>query len=87
MKTIRIYSKSYCPYCVEAKRLLDQLEIPYETIDVTDDAGTLIEISAKSGMRTVPQIWADDECLGGYSDLLALCKSGELDGRIRKILS
>jgi glutaredoxin 3 len=86
MKTVTVYSKDYCPYCVEAKRLLDILDIPYREVDVTHDYDTLAEISRKSGMRTVPQIWADDDCLGGYTDLVRLHENRELDERIARQL-
>lgn len=82
MKTLTVYSKDYCPYCVEAKRLLDILDIPYEEVDVTHDPEMLLAISARSGLRTVPQIWAGDDILGGYTDLLRLHQTGELDARI-----
>ena len=61
---LTIYTKDYCPYCIQAKNLLTSLGAAYEEIDVTDNQDILIEIVKKSGMRTVPQIFLDDECLG-----------------------
>ena len=61
---LTIYTKDYCPYCIQAKNLLTSLGAVYEEIDVTDNQDILIEIVKKSGMRTVPQIFLDDECLG-----------------------
>lgn len=75
---LTIYTKDYCPYCVQAKNLLTSIGATYEEIDVTNDQETLMKIMEKSHMRTVPQIFLGDECLGGYSDIAALHKEGNL---------
>jgi glutaredoxin 3 len=64
MQKITLYSKDNCPYCVLAKNLLNSLDATYEEVDVTDNHALLMEIVAKSRMRTVPQIFIGDECLG-----------------------
>lgn len=69
---VTIYTKDYCPYCVQAKNLLKSLEIPFSEIDVTNDSETLMVIMQKSRMRTVPQIFVGETCLGGYMDIAAL---------------
>lgn len=75
---IIIYTKDYCPYCKQAKALLDSLNVEYKDIDVTHDQEKLMEISQKSGLMTVPQIFVDDKCLGGYSDIAKLNEEGKL---------
>lgn len=75
---LTIYTKDYCPYCVKAKALLSSLGATFEEVDVTNDQETLMKIVEKSHMRTVPQIFFGDECLGGYSDIAALHEQGEL---------
>ena len=75
---ITLYTKDYCPYCVKAKNLLSSLGANYKEIDVTHDIDTLISIAKKSGMRTVPQIFVDDVCLGGFDNINALHQKGEL---------
>jgi len=79
MPTITIYSTPVCPYCVRAKKLLEEKGQPYTEIDVSDaDArAKLIELSG--GRRTVPQIFIGNRHVGGYDDLAALDRSGELD--------
>jgi glutaredoxin 3 len=52
-----IYTKDYCPYCVQAKNLLTSLGVTYEEIDVTHDHDTLLKLVERSHMRTVPQIF------------------------------
>ncbi|GAB0174386.1 MAG: hypothetical protein HHAS10_02650 [Candidatus Altimarinota bacterium] len=79
---ITIYTKDYCPYCVKAKNLLSSLGATYDEIDVTHDMDTMIAIAKKSGMRTVPQIFVSDECLGGFDSINALHEKGELVGKL-----
>lgn len=75
---ITLYTKDYCPYCAKAKTLLSSLGAHYEEIDITHTPDTLVELAKKTGMRTVPQIFVDDECLGGFSDIDALHQQGKL---------
>lgn len=67
-----IYSKDYCPYCIRAKALLTSIGAEYEEIDVTHDPDMFMKIYQKSHMRTVPQIFHGDICLGGYDAIAAL---------------
>lgn len=68
MKAI-VYSKDVCPYCVQAKRLLELREIPYEERllgrDYTKEE--LLEIAPNA--RTVPQIFIDEKRIGGFTEL------------------
>lgn len=75
---IKLYSKSYCPFCDAAKNLLNSLNVDYEVVDVTNDLETFQKIAEKSGMMTVPQIFNGEECLGGYTDIEKLHNEGKL---------
>jgi len=75
---VKIYSKTYCPYCIKAKALFDDLDIKYEEIDITNTPEVIVEISEKSGFRTVPQIFVGDKCLGGFDDINKLNNEGKL---------
>ena len=79
---ITLYTKDYCPYCVKAKSLLTSIGATYEEIDVTHDGDIFMKIYEKSHMRTVPQIFVGDECLGGYDNIAALHEKGELTGKL-----
>jgi glutaredoxin 3 len=83
MPTVKVYSKSSCPYCVRAKALLDRKGIAYEEIDVEHDDALRIWLVEASGQRTVPQIFVGDRSLGGFSDIDALDRQGELDAILR----
>ncbi len=75
---VKIYTKNYCPYCAKAKTLLDSLKIQYDETDITETPEIIEELSAKSGFKTVPQIFVGDKCLGGYSDIAKLHEEGKL---------
>ncbi|WP_309893331.1 glutaredoxin 3 [Archangium sp.] len=84
MKPVKIYTTTYCGYCVRAKDLLTRKGVKYEEVDVTgnDDMRTkLVELSG--GQRTVPQIFIGDDHVGGYSDLARLDSEGRLDPMLR----
>ncbi len=80
MATVEIYSKSWCPYCRMAKRLLEEKGQEFVEFDVELDAGKLDEMLERSqGRWTVPEIFIDGDLIGGFDDLRALEASGELD--------
>lgn len=79
MATVIVYSKEPCPYCNMAKDLLASRNIDFEEIRVDLDNAKLQEMMQKSNRRTVPQIFINDQSIGGYDDLAALAKSGKLD--------
>lgn len=60
---VTLYTKDYCPYCVQAKNLLTSLGVSFEEIDVTHDNDTLMKLIETSGLRTVPQIFVGNKCL------------------------
>jgi len=78
---IKIYKTEYCGYCRMAAQLLDARGINYEEVTV-DDHESRMAIVEKTGWRTVPIITLDEELIGGYDDLLALDRSGELQKKL-----
>jgi glutaredoxin 3 len=77
---ILVYSTPFCGYCGAAKRLLTSKGAAYTEIDVMMDPERRQEMLVKSGGRkTVPQIFIDGRHIGGFDDLNALDKAGELD--------
>jgi glutaredoxin 3 len=79
MANIIIYTKANCPYCDWAKQLLTARNATYTEVAVDTDAAKREEMERLSGRRTVPQIFINDQSIGGYDDLSALAKAGELD--------
>ena len=79
MSNIEIYTKSWCPYCYQAKALLSGKSASYQEIDVTTDGERELEMIERSSRRTVPQIFIDGTHIGGFDDLAALQAAGKLD--------
>ena len=75
-----VYSTPFCGYCSAAKRLLTAKGADITEIDVMFESQRRDEMIERSGgRRTVPQIFIDGRHIGGYDDLSALDKTGELD--------
>lgn len=77
---VTVYTMKYCPYCDSAKALLKQRGVPFEEIvlDTSDDTAW-DELYKRSGMRTMPQIFAGERLIGGYSELAELDAEEGLD--------
>jgi glutaredoxin 3 len=75
---VRMYTTRWCPYCIAARRLLERLGADYEDIDVGADPALRREMERLSGRHTVPQIWIGARHVGGFDDLDALHRRGEL---------
>ena len=72
MPKVKIYTTPICGYCVMAKRLLDQQDVPYEEINAASDPELRMWLIKATGQRTVPQIFFGDESIGGFQELRAL---------------
>ena len=80
---ITLYVTGWCPYCQRARGLLAGKGIAFDEVNVEDDENFRREMIARSGRNTVPQIFIDDQPIGGCDDLFELDRSGELDRLIR----
>lgn len=83
MKPVRIYTTAYCPYCHAAKALLNQEGIAFEEIDAAGDLALRRELVAKTGRRTVPQIFFGEQSIGGFEELRTLEQSGKLAAALK----
>ena len=84
MKNVIVYMGPMCAFCDAAKRLLTKKNIPYKEINVALEEDKMDEMLSKSnGKRTIPQIFFDDLHIGGYEELRALEKKGELDNLVK----
>jgi glutaredoxin 3 len=80
MAEILMYTSDPCSYCVRAKRLLDQKAVDYEEIHIAlSDFEARMRIAEITGRMTVPQIIIDGNPIGGWEELYALERAGELD--------
>jgi glutaredoxin 3 len=80
VKPVLVYSTRICPYCVMAKRLLQGKGVAFVDVPVDADSTRRAEMQVRSGgRRTVPQIFIGERHVGGYDDLAALERAGQLD--------
>lgn len=80
MAKIELFSADYCPYCKRAKELLERKGAEFDYIDITNDQDMRIKVMERAGgQKTVPQIFIDDQHIGGFDDLSALDREGKLD--------
>jgi glutaredoxin 3 len=65
-----VWSKTPCPYCDQAKALLKQRGIDYEERNITEGTWTKEQLmEAVPNARTVPQIFIDEQLIGGFNEL------------------
>ena len=80
MPSITIYTKSWCPYCSAAKKLLDEKGADFTEIDIEKKPEARAEMIQKAhGRSTVPQIFIGEKHVGGCDDLYALDDRGQLE--------
>lgn len=80
MAKIEIYIQDFCPYCARAEALLTRKGVAFESKYAPHGSDARREAQARSGGRnTVPQIFIDDQHIGGCDDLMALDRKGGLD--------
>ena len=82
MAKIRMYTTTWCGYCVRAKALLDAKGVPYEEVRLDDDPHFRQTLFDLTGGWTVPQILIDERPIGGYTELWRLDRDGWLDERL-----
>ena len=78
-KKVVMYGTPFCSYCGAAKMLLTKKKVDYEFILLSEEPGLREEIERRTGRRTVPQIFINDESIGGFDELYALERNGGLD--------
>ena len=79
MVRVEIYVKTFCPFCYRAEKLLDSKGVQYETYMLDSSERRQEMIQRANGRTTVPQIFIDDEHVGGCDDLYALDREGKLE--------
>jgi glutaredoxin 3 len=76
---VEIYTSTFCGYCNAAKALLDKKGVGYTEVNLSNDHELRIKLVEKHNWRTVPMILINDNLIGGYEELVALERRGELD--------
>jgi glutaredoxin 3 len=82
---VELYTWATCPFCIRAKALLDSKGVQYTDHDITGDEDARAAMAQKAnGRRTVPQIFINDQWIGGCDDLHMLDAEGKLDSMLAK---
>lgn len=76
---VTIYTTGWCGFCMQAKALLTRKGASFREVDVGDGPELRDEMVTRSGRRTVPQVFIGERHLGGFDELAAAERSGELD--------
>jgi len=79
MAEIKIYTKSTCPACDMAKKILSEKRAVFTEFCMDDKPEELDQLKARTGLQTVPQIFINGEMIGGCSDLMKLDEDKKLD--------
>jgi glutaredoxin 3 len=83
MAQVEIYTTMFCPYCSRARALLEHKGVTFTEIDIMEEPGRRDEMIRRAGGRTsVPQIFINDEHIGGCDDMVALDRAGGLDPKL-----
>jgi glutaredoxin 3 len=83
MAKIEIYTWSTCPFCLRAKKLLDRKKVEYTEYDITgDDQARAKMVERTGGSKSVPQIFINDQHVGGCDDIHEL----DYDGKLNELL-
>lgn len=78
-KSIVMYGRAGCPYCVAARSLLKSKGLRWVEVSLDAEPDKRAEMISRTGRRTVPQIFIGDFHVGGFDDLNALERAGDLD--------
>ena len=77
---VEIYTWSSCPFCIQAKMLLDQKGVDYTEYTIDGDEDARAEMAQRAnGRRSLPQIFINNHHIGGCDDLYALDAQSSLD--------
>ena len=79
MSKVEIYTTQWCPYCNAAKSLLEDKGVTYDEVNAEDPEVRAAMVERANGRRTVPQIFIGETHVGGYDDMAALDRRGQLD--------
>mmetsp|Transcript_21713 Transcript_21713/g.34005 ORF Transcript_21713/g.34005 Transcript_21713/m.34005 type:complete len:170 (-) Transcript_21713:131-640(-) len=85
---VMVFSKTFCPFCVKAKKTLDSLSVDYEVmeLDKRDDGPQIQDLMVDiTGGRSVPRVFVGGDFIGGGDDVVAKSQSGELQELLKKV--
>lgn len=87
MANVEMYSSDFCPFCYRAQTLLDSKGVEYTLHNVDFDPQLRQEMEQRSQRHTVPQIFINENHIGGCDDIFALEQTGRLDELLQSSVS
>ncbi len=78
MRSVTVYSSDICTLCDSVEKLLEVRDIPYEKVMVREGSDEHEQLTERSGMTSLPQVFVGNVLLGGYIETLAADRSGML---------
>ena len=82
-RRVRVYTTRWCGFCHRAKQILARENVAFEEIPVDGDQEARTWLRQATGQHTVPQIFFDDESIGGCQELEVLWARKELHGKLQ----
>jgi glutaredoxin 3 len=79
MSKITIYTTEPCAYCARVKGLLRSRGLEFAEVNLSKDPEGRVELAAKTGMMTFPQVLVDGRLVGGFNETRAAAENGRLD--------
>lgn len=76
---IEIYTKGHCPFCKQVKETLNNLALTFKEYEITNDERLTAEMEQRSQRKTVPQVFINDNHIGGGVDFHEALDNGQLD--------
>jgi glutaredoxin 3 len=76
--SVKIYVKDYCPFCIQVESYLKRNEIAFEKVEVSDSPKEYQELKQRTGHQTVPQVFIDNEFIGGAQEFMSFVRSNDL---------
>jgi glutaredoxin 3 len=79
MSKLTVYTTEPCAYCARVKGLLRSRGLEFAEVDLSKNPESRVELAAKTGMMTFPQVLVEGRLLGGFTETQAAVESGRLD--------
>jgi len=79
-----IYTTHWCSYCVAAKNFFEKHKIQYKEINIEESNISREQLQDIAGSYTIPQIFINNKCIGGYDNLLKMYQNNELKSIINE---
>ncbi|XP_001197806.2 glutaredoxin [Strongylocentrotus purpuratus] len=85
-KCVVVFSKTHCPFCHKVKTIFEDFGASYEVVEMdkrSDTSAMQAVLGKMTGASTVPRVFIQGKCVGGYDDTKRLQDSGRLEEMLR----